>query len=105
MDPAREVKQINFKLNSHRIPKCLIQWTNTGCPKNGILTVHYGVEEITVNVTKMFKKYLLDLFADLAVFESGTLQVNYFEIYVWNCHGSYLSSYILSQGHLLSVHW
>jgi hypothetical protein len=42
--------------------------------------VHYGVEEITVNVTKMFKKYLLDLFADLAVFESGTLQVNYFEI-------------------------
>jgi hypothetical protein len=42
--------------------------------------VHYGVEEITVNVTKMFKKNLLDLFADLAVFESGTLQVNYFEI-------------------------
>jgi hypothetical protein len=24
-------------------------------PKNGVLTVHYGVEEITVNVRKMFK--------------------------------------------------
>jgi hypothetical protein len=23
---------------------------DTGCPKNGVLTVHYGVEEITVNV-------------------------------------------------------
>jgi hypothetical protein len=44
----------------------------TGCPKNGVLTVHYGVEETTVNVRKMFKKILLDLFADLAVFESGT---------------------------------
>jgi hypothetical protein len=28
----------------------------TGCPKNGVLTVHYGVEEITVNVRKMLKK-------------------------------------------------
>jgi hypothetical protein len=27
----------------------------TGCPKNGILTVHYGVEEITINVRKMLK--------------------------------------------------
>jgi hypothetical protein len=27
------------------------------------------------------KKILLDLFADLAVFESGTEHVNYFEIY------------------------
>jgi hypothetical protein len=27
----------------------------TGCPKNGVLTVHYGVEEITVNVRKMLK--------------------------------------------------
>jgi hypothetical protein len=26
-------------------------------PKNGILTVHYGVEEITVNVGKMLKKF------------------------------------------------
>jgi Mg2+ and Co2+ transporter CorA len=43
-----------------------------GCPKNGVLTVHYGVEEITVNVRKMLKKILLDLFADLVVFESGT---------------------------------
>jgi hypothetical protein len=29
----------------------------TGCPKNGVLTMHYGVEEITVNVKKMFKKF------------------------------------------------
>jgi hypothetical protein len=26
------------------------------CPKNGLLIVHYGVEEITVNVRKMLKK-------------------------------------------------
>jgi hypothetical protein len=49
----------------------------TGCPKNGVLTVHYVVEEATVNVRKMF----MDLFADLAVLESGTYQENYFEIY------------------------
>jgi hypothetical protein len=29
----------------------------TGCPKNSGLTVHYGVEETTVNVRKMFKKF------------------------------------------------
>jgi hypothetical protein len=29
----------------------------TGCPKNGVLTVHYGVEETTVNVRKMLKKF------------------------------------------------
>jgi hypothetical protein len=52
---------------------------HTGCPKNGVLMVHYGVEEITVNARKMFKKfYWTYLFADLTVFE----QVNYFEIYV-----------------------
>jgi hypothetical protein len=45
---------------------------------------HYGVEETTVNVRKMFKKILLDLFTDWAVLESGTLQKNYFEIYVLN---------------------
>jgi hypothetical protein len=37
-----------------------------------VLTVHYSVEEITVNVQKNVKKILLYLFADLAVFESGT---------------------------------
>jgi hypothetical protein len=31
--------------------------TDTGCPKNGVLTVHYGVEETTVNVRKMLKKF------------------------------------------------
>jgi hypothetical protein len=30
---------------------------NYRCPKNGVLTVHYGVEEITVNVRKMLKKF------------------------------------------------
>jgi hypothetical protein len=25
------------------------------CPKNGVLTVHYGIGEITVNVRKMLK--------------------------------------------------
>jgi hypothetical protein len=25
----------------------------TECPKNGVLTVHYGVEEISVNARKM----------------------------------------------------
>jgi hypothetical protein len=34
----------------------LIKFLYTGCPKNGVLTVHYGVEETTVNVRKMFKK-------------------------------------------------
>jgi hypothetical protein len=29
----------------------------TGCLKNGVLTVHYGVEEITVNTRKMLKKF------------------------------------------------
>jgi hypothetical protein len=28
----------------------------TGCPKNSVLTVRYGVEEITVNVRNMLKK-------------------------------------------------
>jgi hypothetical protein len=27
------------------------------CPKNGVLTVHCGVEEITVNIRKMLKKF------------------------------------------------
>jgi hypothetical protein len=29
----------------------------TGCRKNGVLTVHYGAEEITVNFRKMLKKF------------------------------------------------
>jgi hypothetical protein len=32
---------------------------NTGCPKNGVLTVHNGIEEIIVNVRKMLKKFHL----------------------------------------------
>jgi hypothetical protein len=30
---------------------------HTGRPKNGVLTVHYGVEEITLNVSKMLKTF------------------------------------------------
>jgi hypothetical protein len=33
------------------------QFFYTGCPKNGVLTVHYGVEQITVNARKMLKKF------------------------------------------------
>jgi hypothetical protein len=40
------VQKITLILNFH-----------TGCPKNGVLTVHYGVEEITVNARKMLKKF------------------------------------------------
>jgi hypothetical protein len=29
----------------------------TGCPENSALPVHYGVEEITVNVRKMLKTF------------------------------------------------
>jgi hypothetical protein len=41
---------------------CKIIWNtlvmeHTGCPKNGVLTVHYGIEEITVNFRKMLKKF------------------------------------------------
>jgi hypothetical protein len=32
-------------------------FVNIGCSKNGVLTVHYGVQEITVNVRKMLKKF------------------------------------------------
>jgi hypothetical protein len=39
---------------------------------------------------KNVKKILLGLFADLAVFESGTQHVNYFKINVLNCHENYL---------------
>jgi hypothetical protein len=37
--------------------KMLLLEGYTGCPKNSGPTVHYGVEETTVNVRKMFKKF------------------------------------------------
>jgi hypothetical protein len=37
--------------------KFRIETDYTECPKIGVLTVHYGVEEITVNVRKMSKKF------------------------------------------------
>jgi hypothetical protein len=39
----------------YKIP--IFHFKDTGCPKNGVLTVHYGVEEITVNARKMFKQF------------------------------------------------
>jgi hypothetical protein len=42
-------------INDNKENSALI--VSTGCPKNGVLTVHYGVEEITVNVRKMLKKF------------------------------------------------
>jgi hypothetical protein len=39
------------------LSKFLVICVITGCPKNGVLTVHYGIEETTVNVRKMFKKF------------------------------------------------
>jgi hypothetical protein len=60
-------------LSQKKIILLIKEKTNyTECPKNGVLTVHYGVEEIIVNVQKNVKQILLYLFADLAVFESGT---------------------------------
>jgi hypothetical protein len=46
-------------------------------PTNGALRCRRDYRECQKNV----KKILLNLFADLAVFESVTQQVNYFEIY------------------------
>jgi hypothetical protein len=46
----------------------------TGCPKNGVLTVHYGVEEITVNVREMLKTfYYLPIWRSLKVALLGEL--------------------------------
>jgi hypothetical protein len=62
--------------------------STTECPKNGVLTVHYGVEETTVNVRKMFKKLY---WTYLLIWRSLKMaQENYFEIYVLNCHDSYV---------------
>jgi hypothetical protein len=45
----------------------------TGCPKKCVLTVHYGVEEIIVNVRKMLKKFC----ANFPVFDATiTLEGN-----------------------------
>jgi hypothetical protein len=39
------------------IDNIIIYYRIYRCPKNGVLTVHYGVEETTVNVRKMLKKF------------------------------------------------
>jgi hypothetical protein len=48
-----QVRFSNFEIVKHQPPPPVY----TGCPKNSGLTVHYGVEETTVNVRKMFKKF------------------------------------------------
>jgi hypothetical protein len=67
------------------------EWTYTGCPKNGVLTVHYGVEEITVNVRKMLKKFY---WIYLLIWRSLKVALNRSTIskymYLLNCHDSYL---------------
>jgi hypothetical protein len=46
-----------FKTLNHSQLRCQKHYIGTGCPKNVVLTVHYGVEEITINVRKMLKKF------------------------------------------------
>jgi hypothetical protein len=41
----------------HKEIKMTNVYEYTGCPRNGLLTVHYSVEEITVNARKMLKKF------------------------------------------------
>jgi hypothetical protein len=50
----------------------LLFHVHTGCPKNGVLTVHYGVEEITVNARKMLKKFYWTYFLSWRSLKSGT---------------------------------
>jgi hypothetical protein len=69
-----KINNINSKLH---VCKTII---STGCPKNGVLTVHYGVEEITVNARKILKKFYwtcLLIWLSLKV-----ALIDYFEIYV-----------------------
>jgi hypothetical protein len=52
---------INYYYVLYQKIKTMLQtkklFSYTVCPKNGVLTVHYGVEETTVNVRKMSKKF------------------------------------------------
>jgi hypothetical protein len=52
------VKNYNF-INKSLLKKknCISKELDVQVSQNGALTVHYGVVEITVNVTKMFKKF------------------------------------------------
>jgi hypothetical protein len=51
------ISLVAYKTNSETSLMWLALYTYTGCPKNGVLTVLYGVEEITVKVRKMLKKF------------------------------------------------
>jgi hypothetical protein len=71
------------------------------CPKNDAIMVHYGVEEITANVRKMFKTFYwthLLIWRSLKVtFNTLNRSIILKYIYVLNCHENYLESYILSK--------
>jgi hypothetical protein len=62
-------------------------YMHTGWSKNGVLTVHYGVEEITVNVRKMFKKfnwtYLLCVWRSLKVALNRSIILKYVGTYMY----------------------
>jgi hypothetical protein len=52
---TQETKFLGVVLDSHLTWDAHVEYT--GCPKNGVLTVHYVVEETTINVRKMLKKF------------------------------------------------
>jgi hypothetical protein len=79
--------------------------TATGCPKNGVLTVHYGVEEITVNARKMSKKFHWTYFLiwrslNVALNRSIILKYMYEIVMTATSHRTY---YHKVQDHSLSI--
>jgi hypothetical protein len=71
------------------------------CPKNDAIMVHYGVEEITAKVRKMFKTFYwthLLIWRSLKVtFNTLNRSIILKYIYVLNCHENYLESYYCGQ--------
>jgi hypothetical protein len=78
----------------------------TGCPKNGVLTVHYGVEEITVNARKMLKKFYWTYFLiwrSLKVALNRSIILKYMnEIFMTAT--SYLTKYKIAHYQYLILH-
>jgi hypothetical protein len=55
---ANQIEVPAGKTTKKELIKIMNQSANISVsPKNDVLTVHYGVEEITVNVRKMLKKF------------------------------------------------
>jgi hypothetical protein len=75
--------------------KCTVKWVNrrkfamkmknvvqyTGCPKNCVLTVHYGEEEITVKMLKKFNWTYFLIWRSLKVALNRSIILQYT---VWN---------------------